>query len=71
MHAALNGTTMTTPPQVLFRPCESINRTFARGGAEVSYDVTADGNRFLAVCDPPDAAPAAINVIVNWQSKLK
>ena len=38
---------------------------------ERAIDVTPDGARFLVVCDPADGTAPAINVIVNWQSRLK
>ena len=48
-----------------------VDRTFGTAETEFGYDVTADGARFLANCDPPDALPSAITVVVNWQSKMK
>jgi eukaryotic-like serine/threonine-protein kinase len=71
MRAKLTGTTVVAKPQPLFRPCATIGRLFGTNPTEIKYDVSADAKRFLAVCDPPDVVPAAINVIVNWQSKLK
>ena len=35
-----------------------------------SYDVSADGQRFL-LSEPSTAAPAPLTVAVNWQSALK
>ncbi len=71
MRAVVDGMTVTSPPTVMFRPCASIDRTFGTAETEFGYDVTADGARFLANCDPPDALPSAITVVVNWQSKMK
>jgi Tol biopolymer transport system component len=71
MRAGIDGMTVTSRPQALFQPCASIERTFSSGVEEVSYDVSPDGTRFLAICSPPDAAPAAITTVVNWQAKLK
>ena len=70
MRAVIDGMTVRSRPQVLFQPCVAINRTFAAPDAEVPYDVSPDG-RFLVNCFPPDAVPSAINVVVNWQSKLR
>jgi Tol biopolymer transport system component len=71
MSAALSGTNMVGRPQVLFRPCESVGRTYTRQPTEWNYDVSADATRFLVVCDPSDSLPSAINVVVNWQSRMK
>jgi eukaryotic-like serine/threonine-protein kinase len=71
MRAVIDGKTLVGRPEVLFRPCAALGRSFAEGVADDPYDVTADGTRFLAVCDAPGTVPSAINVIVNWQSRLK
>jgi Tol biopolymer transport system component len=71
MRATFSGGTLSGRPQVLFRPCESVGRTYTRSATEWNYDVSADGTRFLVICDPSDSLPSAINVVVNWQSKLK
>ena len=71
MRAVLNGTGAPDKPQTLFRLCASVNRTYTATVTEIAYDISADGRRFLAICDPEDVVPSAINVIVNWQSKLK
>jgi len=63
--------TLVGRPAVLFQPCAALGRSFSRGTAEDLYDVVADGTRFLAVCDAPGTIPPDINVIVNWQSRLK
>jgi hypothetical protein len=42
--------------------------TFPLTGA--TYDVTADGQRFLMVKEEPPS-PTQINVVVNWFEKLK
>jgi hypothetical protein len=34
------------------------------------YDVTADGQRFLAL-QPAEGVPAQLTVILNWQAGLK
>ena len=37
-----------------------------------AYDVSADGQRFLMVKEPSEAAaPAQINVVQNWHEELK
>jgi len=72
MRATFAGGNLVGRPQVMFRPCESVGRTFMRAITEWTYDVSADGKRFLAICDSPESStPSAINVIVNWQGKLK
>jgi dipeptidyl aminopeptidase/acylaminoacyl peptidase len=71
MRVGLNGTVVTDPPKALFRTCESVGRTHAAIDTESSYDVSADGARFLAICEPLESIPSAIHVIVNWQSKIK
>jgi len=71
MRATLAGTSLSGTPQPLFRPCASVGRTYTPVPTEWNYDISADGKRFLVICDPPDSVPTAINVIVNWQSKLK
>jgi hypothetical protein len=71
MRAVIDGKTLVGRPDVLFRPCAALGRSFSAGVAEDLYDVTADGTRFLAVCDAPGTVPSAINVIVNWQGRLK
>jgi len=40
------------------------------GGGNM-YDVTPDGQRFLMVRQPPDAAPTEIRVVLNWAEELK
>jgi Tol biopolymer transport system component len=71
MRVMFSGSNLSGRPQVLFRPCETVGRAFTRSVTEWNYDVSADGTRFLVICDPPDSLPSAINVVVNWQSKLK
>jgi hypothetical protein len=34
------------------------------------YDVTPDGQRFLAAVPVGDAAPPTMTVILNWQAEL-
>ena len=36
-----------------------------------SYDVTADGRRFLMIKQPPELAPRQVNVVLNWLDELK
>jgi eukaryotic-like serine/threonine-protein kinase len=71
MRAVIDGKTLVGRPEVLFRPCDALGRSFSGGVTDDAYDVTADGARFLAVCDAPGTVPSAINVIVNWQGRLK
>jgi hypothetical protein len=70
MRTMLDGTSIVGNPQTLFTPCESVGRTSPEA-TEWHYDVSANGTRFLFVCNSPESGPLAINVIVNWQSKLR
>ena len=36
-----------------------------------SFDVGADGQRFLVVSSPPQKQPSPITVVVNWETGLK
>jgi len=38
---------------------------------DTSYDVTADGQRFLFVCQGPEAVNLQFTVVVNWAADLK
>jgi Tol biopolymer transport system component len=58
-------------PAPVLRPCTALNRVFVSIDAEAGFDVSADGSRMLARCDPPDALLSAITVVVNWQSRLR
>jgi Tol biopolymer transport system component len=73
MRAVLSrgGVSVDVPPAVLFRPCQDMaGLRFETAQGESNYDVTADG-RFVVLCDPEDAAPGSVTVVVNWQSKLR
>ena len=41
------------------------------GGTRYCYDVSADGQRFLVITAPEQAASAPITVVVNWSAGLK
>ena len=73
MRAQLGGPEMAgaAKPEVLFRPCAAVQRTFTAGPDAQTYDVSADGTRFLAKCDAPNTIPAGVTVVVNWQSRLR
>jgi Tol biopolymer transport system component len=72
MRAELAGVGLTGPPKMLFKPCETVGRIAMTELTMWTYDISPDGTRFLAICSSPESsAPSAINVIVNWQSKLK
>ena len=71
MRTVVNGGKVTAAPQPMFQPCAAVHRAFTRGMGERAIDVTPDGARFLDVSDPADGTAPAINVIVNWQSRLK
>jgi serine/threonine-protein kinase len=40
------------------------------GGGQM-YDVSPEGERFLMVREPPEAAPTEIRVVLNWVEELK
>ena len=73
MRAVLNRDALSVgaQPAMLFRPCADGNSFFAIGPSEISYDVTPDSARLLAICLPQDARPSTMTVVVNWQSKLR
>ena len=73
MRAVFSGDppTITAAPEVLFRPCTSLNLGFGLVASEAFFDVTPDGSRFLARCDPLDAVPSDITVVLNWQARLR
>ena len=63
---------VVAPPKLLLRPCTALDRIFSMtANEENSYDISPDGTRILARCDPLDAIPSALTVVVNWQSKLR
>ena len=71
MRAAITAEPLAArPPEKMFEMCASVGRTYSIGMTERGYGVTSDG-KFLIICAPADAVPQAINVIVNWQSKLR
>jgi Tol biopolymer transport system component len=70
MRVSIEGDSVGKPER-LFTACASVNRAYNGGPAEPRFDVTPDGKRFLISCDSVDNNPSAINVIVNWQSRLK
>jgi serine/threonine protein kinase len=73
MRAQLGGPEMATAakPEVLFRPCATVQRSFTAGPAEQTYDVADDGTRFLIKCDALDVAAPGVTVVVNWQGRLR
>ena len=54
----------TASPQKLF------SGPFARGTWITSYDVAADGQRFLMVKRPGDGEPSTVTVVLNWATTL-
>ena len=58
-------------PTTLFRPCAQAGYQFGNGRAESVWDLSADGSRFLVRCSPLASAPSSVNVVVNWQSRLR
>ena len=51
----------------LFRLCGGLGLQ----PAPYAYDVTADGSRFLAICDSPGSNPSAITVSVDWTASIR
>ncbi len=51
------------PPRKLF------DRTDLFSGLIRSYDVSADGNRFLMIQRDPGSVPRQLNVILNWSDE--
>ena len=67
-----NGLAVSGPPVVLLRPCADLAAMrLGVDASEVNFDVTADGLRFVARCDPQDSVVSTATVIVNWQSRLR
>jgi Tol biopolymer transport system component len=52
-------------PVPLFESCASV-----KSGGRQSYDVTADGERFLFICRSTETPAAQIHVVINWFEKL-
>jgi len=71
MRVIVDGMSVALRPQMLFRSCAGVNRTLGSADAEMPFDISPDGTRFLMNCAPPDAVPSSIHVVVNWQSRLK
>jgi Tol biopolymer transport system component/DNA-binding winged helix-turn-helix (wHTH) protein len=67
MAMAVSGssTFQASPPQPLFLA------TIPSGNPGPSYDVSADGKRFLMSVPARDAAETPITVVTNWQAGLK
>ena len=63
--------TIRARPTALMRPCVTANRLFLSSEAESGFDIATDGTRILARCEPPDATPSTLTVVVNWQSRLR
>lgn len=60
-----NGTLTLSPPKKLF-PSRDV-----QGGRRHTYDVSADGQRFLLLRGASNALPADLRVIVNWQTLIE
>jgi hypothetical protein len=59
-------------PVRLFTACTDVSpggQVIARPSA--SYDVTAEGTRFLLACAIPEAMPEQITVSVDWSASIK
>jgi len=68
MAAAVNGRGSSFEVGVV-KPLIDTRTTAA--GARYPYDVTADGQRFLIISLPGQAAAAPITVVLNWTAGLK
>jgi eukaryotic-like serine/threonine-protein kinase len=66
-----NALAVTASPAPLLRPCADASSFFVSGPSQITYDLTSDGARILAICSPQDARPSTMTVVVNWQSKLR
>jgi Tol biopolymer transport system component len=59
-------------PSRLFRACGDVSPgTLVTPSGRATYDVTADGARFLMACRGPDATPSSVTVSVHWTEMLK
>ena len=66
----------TDPTFVPENPQELLDWPYSRLGEGRSYDVSPDGQRFLAITRLPletdaDASPPHINIVLNWFEELK
>ena len=65
----------TTPTFSAGKPAKLFDATWWTGQSVRTYDVTADGQRFLAIKDPmssdSDATPQTFTVVLNWVQELK
>jgi hypothetical protein len=55
----------------MFSGLLAIGRNINESVITQSYAVSGDGKRFFVLSVVPDAAPPAINVIVNWPAAFK
>jgi hypothetical protein len=65
----------TTPAFSAGKPTKLFDASWWSAQSGRTYDVTADGQRFLAIKDPSsdgaDAATQTFSVVLNWQEELK
>jgi hypothetical protein len=52
------------------RPTPLFAGAYLIQGLTWSYEVTADGQRFLMVKAPPESAPRRVEVVLNWLAGL-
>ena len=52
-------------------PDGGVTPLWTRGGREVAYDVSADGERFVFVKRPLERAPRRLIVVTNWFEELR
>jgi serine/threonine-protein kinase len=76
----LDGAMIVVPVQTMptfspGKPTKLFDATWWTAQSGRTYDVTADGQRFLAIKDPssndPDATPQTFTVVLNWIEELK
>jgi Tol biopolymer transport system component len=61
----------TDPRLVTERPHRVISGDYLGLASVRSYDISADGQRFLLVRDPRDRSPVThVNVVLNWDQEL-
>jgi eukaryotic-like serine/threonine-protein kinase len=59
------------PRLVLSIPRKVVSGDYLALASVRSYDISADGQRFLLVHDPPDTHVTHVNVVLNWDLELR
>ena len=52
-------------------PVELFHGAYVTTDYDLSYDVTADGERFLMLRQPPGTEPRQVIVVTNWFKELE